>query len=214
MSVFSLFPALTRWLIGSWVAVGAGVALSISYILFAPEPSTMMPSVQVPDEMDDDAAKSQVVDGLDFVQRPLFAESRRPQQKAIFAEPTASTETQALADMDGLKLLGVFGSGDRQGAILQDENEKRFRMVVGEKNEMGWVLKSVLPRRALFANGSDSSLRAELTLEVAAVTGLPVTPVAAKDAPATVTDEPNREMTFDAIAKRRAEKKRKEVEDQ
>ena len=59
----------------------------------------------------------------------------------------------AEVSIDGLTLLGTFGSGEVAGAILSDEQGQRFRMQVGDVRE-GWMLTDVNAREVSFATGS------------------------------------------------------------
>jgi hypothetical protein len=82
--------------------------------------------------------------------QPVSDESEEPSVEAVPSDEIASS-------VDGLHLLGIFGSGEVAGAIIRLDNGERQRMSVGDSVE-GWILQSLEPRGALFeaATGSAS----------------------------------------------------------
>ncbi|TDG15118.1 hypothetical protein E2F43_02460 [Seongchinamella unica] len=88
--------------------------------------------------------------------RPLFWPGRRPLEAMSEAESVAqaqadSSEEQKPGKIDGVKLTGVFGSGDAAGIIVLAKGKKR-RVMVGEEVN-GWELQSVEPTEALLSTG-------------------------------------------------------------
>jgi hypothetical protein len=68
-------------------------------------------------------------------------------QKKLSVEAVPSDEIAS--SVDGVHLLGIFGSGEVAGAIIRLDNGERQRMSVGDSVE-GWILQSLEPRGALF----------------------------------------------------------------
>lgn len=124
------------------------------------------PEISVPDPMLRD-------EGLgDFEERPLFSESRRPfvpeaQEVSEVPEQVAPPPRQTLK---GWSLLGIFNSGEVEGAIVRQKDGKRRRVLVGEVTG-GWQLSSVEPRRAVFRSETSSD-EAELTMSLVSLEGL------------------------------------------
>jgi len=83
----------------------------------------------------------------EIISRPLFWSSRRPlEEVATLAEPEAKA-----GELKGVKLVGLFGSGERAGIIALVKGQKR-RILLGDAIE-GWTLKSVTPFELVVANG-------------------------------------------------------------
>ncbi|TGD74101.1 hypothetical protein E4634_08175 [Mangrovimicrobium sediminis] len=101
----------------------------------------------------------------EFRNRPLFWESRAP---VAVAEPVKVSRKpkadEKLGKLNGVKLTGVFGSGDSAGIIFSSKG-KEHRVMVGEAVN-GWRLETVEPQRAVFS-GNDK--QAELLLEQVAI---------------------------------------------
>ena len=95
--------------------------------------------------------------------RPLFWSSRRPQAPPEQTKE-AETETAVAGELKGVKLQGVFGSGETAGVIALVKDKKQ-RILLGEKLQ-GWTLESVSPNRVTLASGGRSQ---ELVLKTAAV---------------------------------------------
>ena len=82
--------------------------------------------------------------------RPLFWSSRRPVQPvAVSAEVVDKPESQG--GLDKMKLVGLFGSGEKVGIIALVKGKKR-RILLKEDVE-GWTLDSVERNEAIFTNG-------------------------------------------------------------
>ena len=113
--------------------------------------------------------------------RPLFWPSRRPQD-APDAETEAETETVAAEELKGVKLQGVFGSGETAGVITLVKGKKQ-RILLGEQLQ-GWTLDSVSPNRVMLTSGGRSQ---ELVLKAAAVVA--AEPAEPKATPAPVAQD-------------------------
>ena len=108
----------------------------------------------------------------DFIERPLFSESRRPfvpeeQETPEAPEPAEPIPRQTL---QGWSLLGIFNSGEVEGAIIRQSDGVRRRVLVGGVAG-GWRLLSVEPRRAIFRS-ERSADEAELTMSLVSLEGL------------------------------------------
>lgn len=83
--------------------------------------------------------------------RPLFWYSRRPSESVpeeVVAPESTATEAPQLK---GVKLMGVFGSGDTAGIIALVKGKKQ-RILQGEKLE-GWTVQSVESNRVVLSDG-------------------------------------------------------------
>lgn len=81
-------------------------------------------------------------EAAEIIQRPLFWQSRRPEDP-VTEEAVTKPAEQPRSPLKGIRLVGVFGGGEAGGAILVEKGEKR-RVLVGEAIN-GWTLKSVEP---------------------------------------------------------------------
>lgn len=163
-----------RWVELALVAVVLLLAVQVLWGAFrasfpsVPEPVTPRPNslrvaqLEAEDPVDPDLR-------AEISARPLFWSSRRP----LESEPQADVVAQAQADqekkqkpgkIDGVKLTGVFGSGEATGIIVLAKGKKR-RVMVGEEID-GWNLKSVDPSEAVFTS---SGREARLALKHRAV---------------------------------------------
>ena len=138
------------------------------------------------------------MDSMDFVFRPLFRTSRTP-----FVDDSVPQEVPPMKNdvpagsIDGVRLLGVFSSGEAGGAIFFSEEEGQFRVYEGESLR-GWRLASTGLRSAVFA--SDDGTVA--TLDLALASSLPVPSSSSRPAPGGVerAPEPGPELTQDDVA--------------
>ena len=108
----------------------------------------------------------------DFEERPLFSETRRPfvpteQEPAVAERVPNPVPRQTLR---GWSLLGIFNSGEVEGAIVRQQDGTRRRVLVGD-TAGGWRLLSVEPRRAVFRS-QRSTDEAELTMSLVSLEGL------------------------------------------
>ena len=100
----------------------------------------------------------------DFVLRPVFALDRKPRQPDLLSENDAAlvaSAADAVESIDGINLLGIFGSGEVAGAIIRLDNGERQRLVVGESIK-GWTLGSIESRRALLQAVTGEEARLEM----------------------------------------------------
>ena len=91
--------------------------------------------------------------------RPLFWQDRRPLASDASVAVTEEAAEEA-GEIKGVKLVGVFGSGDSAGVIAVVKGKKQ-RILQGDAVQ-GWTLESVAPDRAVLATGDR---RAELLLK-------------------------------------------------
>ena len=108
-----------------------------------------------------------------FSERPLFSATRRTKVRppAPKAEPKSEAAEPVLT-LDRWSLLGIFDSGEVEGALIRHPDSGRHRLVVGERVD-GWELTSVDPRSVRFKSVAGGS-QAELNMALATVTVLPV----------------------------------------
>lgn len=167
----AIFSSLDDSLRAVWaLAAAGGLGLLVLY-LWSPDIAPLLPgemgrpgqSVMLEDVSDADQLD-------DFVSRPLFMSSRRPVVAVKTPEKTVVNEKPAPPPqvLEGVKLLGVFSSGDSRGVILQENGGDRRRLLVGDKTG-AWTLTAVEPREAIFESGGIES-RVALGL---LATGLP-----------------------------------------
>ena len=100
----------------------------------------------------------------DFVLRPVFALDRKPRRPDLLSENDAAlvaSEADAVESIDGINLLGIFGSGEVAGAIIRLDNGDQQRLVVGESIK-GWTLGSIESRRALLQAVTGEEARLEM----------------------------------------------------
>ena len=103
---------------------------------------------------------------FDFVLRPVFAVDRKPWRPDLPSENDAAlvaseTYAEVVESIDGINLLGIFGSGEVAGAIIRLDNGERQRLVVGESIK-GWTLRSIESRRALLQAVTGEEARLEM----------------------------------------------------
>jgi hypothetical protein len=83
--------------------------------------------------------------------RPLFWQTRRPLESTAVDVDSAEVEKSA-GQLKGVKLLGVFASGDTAGIIVLVEKKKK-RILQGESVN-GWTLESVELDRVVVVDGA------------------------------------------------------------
>ncbi len=153
----------------SLAALAMVLFLALAYFVLAGTPHPMAPasSLFAPVSVQTVLADSRpALSSADFSLRPVFAIKRvppLPQQMGEEAEK-ASAEVapsdEIVGSIDGISLLGIFGSQEVAGAIVRLDNGERQRLPVGESVK-GWTLRSLEPRGALFeaATGQRALLR-------------------------------------------------------
>ena len=108
-----------------------------------------------------------------FAERPLFSATRRIKVRPPAAEAAPKPEpTGPILSLDKWSLLGIFDSGEVEGALIRHPNSGRHRLVVGESVD-GWELTSVDPRSVRFKSVAGGS-QAELNMSLATVEVLSV----------------------------------------
>ena len=148
--------------------VGA-LGLTAIYTLSAGSPKPILPSralfepVSVAQTL---SSSRPELNSFDFVLRPVFALDRKPRRPDLPSEnDLALSASEADADVvesiDGINLLGIFGSGEVAGAIIRLDNGERQRLLVGESIK-GWRLGSIESRRALLQAATGEEARLEM----------------------------------------------------
>ncbi len=100
----------------------------------------------------------------EIISRPLFWSGRRPVDTvATLADPGSRP-----GELEGVKLLGLFGSGKQAGVIALVQDQKR-RILLGDTVE-GWTIESITPHTLVVSNGERSET---LALQQGAVTARP-----------------------------------------
>ncbi|MEP6389137.1 MAG: hypothetical protein ABJ056_04350 [Halioglobus sp.] len=128
----------------------------------------------------------------EIVARPVFWQGRTPLLVAELVGVEAATEDAAGQKIEGVKLVGIYGSGSSGGAILKGKGGKR-RVAVGEEAE-GWLLDSVEPNSATFVRGASID---ELQLQrVNASELVKVVPSTEKQEPEKAQSKPTVERTL------------------
>ena len=179
--------------------------LTLFYVLLAGPPQPIAPasSLFAPVSAERVLADSRpALSSADFSLRPVFAIKRvppLPPQAASDESEEVSVEA-ALSDevassIDGVRLLGIFDSGEVAGAIIRLDNAERQRVSVGDSVE-GWTLQSLEPRGALFeaVTGQRALLKMAFSTDQAAeaspASSLPSTQSASSGQPLGSADDP------------------------
>jgi len=148
--------------------VGA-LGLTTVYTLSAGTPKPVLPSsvlfepVSVAQTL---SSSRPELSSFDFVLRPVFALDRKPRRPDLLSENDAALAASAadadvVESIDGINLLGIFGSGEVAGAIIRLDNGERQRLMVGESIK-GWRLGSIESRRALLQAATGEEARLEM----------------------------------------------------
>ena len=162
--------------------------LALGYVLLAGSPQPIAPasSLFAPVSVVSVLADSRpVLSSADFSLRPVFAIQRVPPPplqpvSEEIEEPSAEAalSDEVVSSIDGVRLLGIFGSGEVAGAIIRLDNGERQRLSVSESVK-GWTLQSLEPRGALFeaATGQRALLRMTFSTDQAVEEGSVVSAV-------------------------------------
>ena len=147
------WPRLLQRSVSGLMAV---ILLALLYLMLAGSPQPISPaqSLFAPVSVEQALLASRPeLSSFDFISRPVFAIKRLP---AVM--PVAATEQDTSIDelpvdgvaegIDGVSLLGIFGSGEVAGVIIRLDNGERKRLPVGESVK-GWTLQSLGTRRAM-----------------------------------------------------------------
>ena len=148
--------------------VGA-LGLTAIYTLSAGSPKPILPSSALfePVSVAQTLSSSRPeLNSFDFVLRPVFALDRKPRRPDLPSEndlalAASEAEADVVESIDGINLLGIFGSGEVAGVIIRLDNGKRQRLVVGESIK-GWTLGSIESRRALLQAATGEEARLEM----------------------------------------------------
>jgi len=150
-----LWPTVLQRSVAALVIV---LLLALVYLVLAGTPKPISPasSLFVPVSVQKALADSRpALSSADFSLRPVFAIKRvppPPPQPASDEAEKASAEVaptdEIVGSIDGVSLLGIFGSGEVAGIIIRLDNGERKRLPVGE-GVKGWTLRSLEPRGAL-----------------------------------------------------------------
>ena len=132
-----------------------------------------------------------------FSERPLFSATRRIKVRPPAPEAAPKAEPVGpILTLDKWSLLGIFDSGEVEGALIRHPDSGRHRLVVGERID-GWELTGVDPRSVRFKSVAGGS-QAELNMALATVKVLPVPSVKGGTAGAAVAATPTVEQRTDA----------------
>ena len=120
----------------------------------------------------------------EIISRPLFWAGRRPQE-AVAALEEPDSQSDSAAELDSIKLVGVFGGADTAGIIALVKGKKR-RILLGGELE-GWTLESIEPRESILVRGAR---RETLSLQLGSAKAKPGADPVAKPAPVVVNRPP------------------------
>ena len=149
------WPTLIRWSVGVLVTA---MILAVVVLLLPNVPRPVPPSPDLFEPVDTDKILSQSrpeLSSFDFIFRPVFSTQRRPPAspekvaESDVKEGDLAEADMAVKSMVGSRLLGIFGSGEVEGAIVRLDNGQRRRLSIGDKLD-GWTLQSVSAREIRF----------------------------------------------------------------
>lgn len=148
--------------------VGA-LGLTAVYTLAAGSPKPVLPSSALfePVSVAQTLSSSRPeLSSFDFVLRPVFALDRQPRRPDLLSENDAAlvaseADADVVESIDGINLLGIFGSGEVAGAIIRLNNGERQRLALGESIK-GWTLSSIESRRVLLQAVTGEEARLEM----------------------------------------------------
>ena len=147
----------------------AALGLTTVYTLSAGTPKPVLPSSALfePVSVVQTLSSSRPeLSSLDFVFRPVFAVDRKPRRRDLSSEDGAAlaaseADADVVESIDGINLLGIFGSGEVAGVIIRLDNGERQRLLVGESIK-GWTLGSIESRRALLQAATGEQARLDM----------------------------------------------------
>lgn len=147
------WPRLLQRTAAALVAV---ILLTLLYVMLAGSPQPISPakSLFAPVSVEQALLASRPeLSSFDFIFRPVFAIKRVPPVMPLVDDKPETTVDELPADelvegIDGVSLLGIFGSGEVAGVIIRLDNGERQRLPVGESVK-GWTLQSLGSRRAM-----------------------------------------------------------------
>ena len=149
--------------------IGGALGLAALYTLLAGIPRPVLPSSALfePVSVAQTLSSSRPeLSSFDFIFRPVFAMDRKPRAPDLPSEDEAAlaaseANSDVVESIDGINLLGIFGSGEVSGVIIRLDNGERERLVVGESIK-GWTLSSIESRRALLQAVTGEKARLEM----------------------------------------------------
>lgn len=108
----------------------------------------------------------------DVVQRPLFADDRRPQPKEVDAEPEEALVEAPPSSPLNVALTGIIHTPRAKVVLVRDNMTGRSLNLTENMplpgDQGGWQVKSIEPRRVVFKDsGSDSETVLELAIGAA-----------------------------------------------
>ncbi len=157
-----------RW--GRWPKVlqrsVAGLAvmllLTLSYLMTAGVPQPLPPANALFAPVSAQTAlvgSRPELSSFDFSVRPVFALKRMPAVPPVIDDgqdvstDEIAVEEAVVSSIEGVALLGIFGSGEVAGVIIRLDESGRQRLLIGESVE-GWTLRSLESRRAILQAAS------------------------------------------------------------
>lgn len=167
LKVWQRWPRLVQ--LSAGVILGAATIAGL-YLTLVGIPKPVPPSVALFEPVDTQqvlAESRPELSSFDFIFRPLFSTRRRAPEpppktdSSVSGEVTPAADARVVRTMEGSRLLGIFGSGEVEGAIVRLDNGQRRRLVVGDRLD-GWVLQSVSAREIRFV--SDAGEFADLDM--------------------------------------------------
>ena len=188
-ATWSRWPRLLQ---RSVVALMAVILLAILYVLLARSPQPISPaqSLFAPVSVEQALLASRPeLSSFDFIFRPIFAIKRVPPIVPLVDEQQNTRVDEIPVDevvsIDGVRLMGIFGSEEVAGVIIRLDNGERKRVLVGDSVK-GWTLQSLGSRRAMLQAATGQ--RAVLEM----IFATDQTPVAIEAAaPQAITSAPN-----------------------
>ena len=131
---------------------GARLALRSLPDAVSPAPDALMVKKLQP------LGKVSVEQSAEVLARPLFWQSRRPQDAQAVGQVKKNVAPDNTKGLQKVRLLGVFGGAETAGMIVAVKGGQR-RILLGEEIE-GWTLESVESNQAvLSADGRQQSLQ-------------------------------------------------------
>ena len=185
------WPWLLQRSVSGLVAV---ILLAVLYLLLAGSPRPISPaeSLFAPVSVEQALLASRPeLSSFDFIFRPVFAIKRVPPAIPVVADVQDESVDELPLDevvegIDGVSLLGIFGSGDVAGVIIRLDNGERQRLSVGESVK-GWTLQSLESRRAMLQAAAGQ----RAVLEMAFATNQAPAEAMATVAPKAAASSPN-----------------------
>ena len=187
----------------------AVVMLAILYVLLARSPQPISPaqSLFAPVSVEQALLASRPeMSSFDFTFRPVFAIKRVPSVMPVVDDQKNARVEDLLTDevvdsIDGVSLMGIFGSGEVAGVIIRLDNGGRQRLLVGDSVK-GWTLQSLGSRRAMLqaATGQRAVLEMIFATDQTPVASATAAPQATTSAPNDTEGEPSQPGSVKDVA--------------